>query len=32
MGIAKGNLDKIVDPFFTTKGVGEGTGGITHHC
>jgi len=26
MGIQKSHLDKIVDPFFTTKGVGEGSG------
>ena len=25
-GIAKENLDKVYDPFFTTKGVGKGTG------
>lgn len=26
MGIQKDHLDKIIDPFFTTKGVGEGSG------
>ncbi len=25
-GIEKDNLDKVVEPFFTTKGIGEGTG------
>ncbi|WP_240923965.1 ATP-binding protein [Mariprofundus ferrooxydans] len=25
-GISRSNLDKIIEPFFTTKGVGEGTG------
>ena len=26
MGITKGDMDKIWEPFFTTKGVGEGSG------
>jgi signal transduction histidine kinase len=26
VGISEGNLDKIFEPFFTSKKVGEGTG------